>query len=161
MAKNIPLSTIGVKIGYATEATAGAGTVPTSGWTRLHGIYSTPDFNVAPNTADTTSFDNEAYTSKTPLLREMPDNITFGVRFGQEFANEWESLESAYSTAEEAGKEIWFAITIPGYDKAIVFTGKPLPIGLPSMEANNNIDMDVYVTPTSEPKLQSGVTITD
>ena len=57
MAKNIPLSTIGVKISYAVETTAGVR--PTTGYNIIHGLYSTPDFNAAPNTADATSFDNK------------------------------------------------------------------------------------------------------
>ena len=89
MAKNIPLSTIGVKVSYCVETAAGER--PTTNYTHIPGIYSTPDFNIAPSTADTTSFDNLEYTSKTPLLKEIPDTIEFGVRLGQEFVTQWEN----------------------------------------------------------------------
>lgn len=156
MVKNIPLSTIGVKISYAIESTAG--TRPTTGYKKIHGIYSTPDFNVAPSTADATSFDNEEYTQKISLLKEIPDNIEFGVRFGQQFATEWETLMTAYKTAIATSKETWFCIDIEGYDKSIFFTGRPIALGLPSMEANSGIDLTAYVAPTGEPIFETDPT---
>ena len=159
MAKNIPLSTIGVKISYAVETVAG--TRPTSGYTRIHGLYSTPDFNIAPSTADATSFDNEEYTTKIALLKDMPDTIEFGARFGKQFASDWKALVSAHETAKTANKEVWFCIDIPDYDEAIFFTGVPVELGLPSMEANSGIDTTAYVSPTGEPKYETKPTYTE
>lgn len=159
MAKNIPLSTIRVKISYCVETTAG--TRPTQGYTIIPGIYSTPDFNVAPSTADVTSFDNKEYTSKISLLKEIPDNIEFGVRLGQGFVTQWEALVAAYKAGIEAtagAKETWFCINIPGLDKSIYFTGKPIALGLPAMEANSSIDSTAYVAPTSEPVFEDDPT---
>lgn len=153
MAKNIPLSTIGVKVSYAKETVAG--TRPVAGYKVIKGLFSTPDFNVAPNTADVTSFDNVEYTSKIALLKEMPDTIEFGARFGQEFANGWNALMTEYSTAQSSKLEIWFCIDIPGYDKSIYFTGRPIKMGLPAMEQNSAIDTTVYVAPTSEPEYEA------
>lgn len=149
MAKNIPLSTIGVKVSYAVETSAG--TRPTSDFVKLHGIYSTPDFNASPSTADATSFDNLEYTTKISLLKDIPDNLEFGVRLGQAFVTEWEALMSAYETGIKDSKETWFCIDIDGLDKSIYFTGKPIALGIPSMEANSGIDMTVYISPTGEP----------
>lgn len=156
MAKNIPLSTIGVKVSYCVETTAG--TPPTTGYTHIPGIYNTPDFNVAPSTADATSFDNEEYTSKISLLKEIPDNIEFGVRLGQEFVTQWEALILAYETGIAASKETWFCIDIPGLDKSIYFTGRPIKLGLPAMEANSGIDSVAYVAPTGEPTFKDDPT---
>ena len=159
MAKNIPLSTIGVKVSYCVETTAGDR--PTQGYTIIPGIYSTPDFNVAPSTADVTSFENREYTSKLPLLKEIPDTIEFGVRLGQGFVTQWETLVAAYKAGIEAtagAKETWFCINIPGLDKSIYFTGKPIALGLPAMEANSSIDSTAYVAPTSEPVFEDDPT---
>lgn len=162
MAKNIPLSTIGVKISYAVETTAG--TRPTTGYKHIQGIYSTPDFNAAPNTADATSFDNEEYTTKISLLKEIPDNLEFGARMGQTFVDEWATLMSAYKTGIEttAGAlETWFCIDIKGLDKSIYFTGKPIALGIPSMEANSGIDITAYISPTGEPTFAEYPTYTE
>lgn len=156
MAKNIALSTIGVKISYAVEASAG--TRPTSGYKRIHGLYSTPDFNAAPSTADVTSFDNEEYTSKIALLKDIPDNIEFGARFGQTFYDEWTALCTAYDSAKEANKEVWFCIDIPDFTKSIYFTGRPIKLGIPAMEANSGIDGSAYVAPTGEPVFEADPT---
>lgn len=149
MAKNIPLTTIGVKVSYCVETTAG--TRPTTGYTVLHGIYSTPSFNISPSTSDATDFGNTEYTTKLRLLKEMPDNIEFGIRFGQHIADQWTTLVSAYETGIEKSQETWFCIDIPGYSKSIFFTGTPSKLGLPEMQANSGIDTSVYVTPTGEP----------
>lgn len=162
MAKNIPLSTIGVKVSYAVETTAG--TRPITGYKRLHGLYSTPDFNIAPSTADATSFDETTYTYKITLLREMPDTVSFGVRFGQTFAEEWATLLSEYKAGIESSptpKETWFCIDIEGYNKSLYFTGKPLDLGLPAMEANSGIDHTAYIAPTSEPTQADDPTYTN
>ena len=156
MAKNIPLSTIGVKVSYCVETAAGER--PSANYTHIPGIYSTPDFNIAPSTADTTSFDNLEYTSKTPLLKEIPDTIEFGVRLGQEFVTQWEALIEAYTTAIAANKETWFCIDVPGLTKSIYFTGRPLTLGLPAMEANSGIDSSAFVAPTGEPTFSSDPT---
>lgn len=154
---NIPLSTIGVKIGYKVETSSDAkdGKTPAKGeYTRIHGIYSTPDFNAAPNTADATSFDNKEYTTKISLLKEIPDNLEFGVRLGQEFVTEWGNLIQAYETGiktQSGALETWFVIDIDGLNKSIYFTGKPISLGIPAMEANSGIDITAYISPTGEP----------
>lgn len=154
MAKNIALTTIGVRIGYKVETSDDArdGKTPAKGeYTRIHGLYSTPEFNSAPNTKDASSFDNEVYTTKLPLLREIPDTLEFGVRLGQLFVDEWETLISAYDTGIESDYETWFVIDIKGLDRSIYFTGKPLELGIPSMDANDGIDSTAYISPTGEP----------
>ncbi len=150
MVRNIPLSTIGVKVSYCIEAAAG--TRPKQGYTVLDGVYSTPSFNISPSTADATSFANKEYTTKIQLLKEMPDNIEFGIRFGQKIATQWETLVSAYEDGIASGKETWFCIDIPGYSKSIFFTGRPSKLGMPEMTANSGIDTSVFVTPTGEPE---------
>lgn len=158
MAKNIPLSTIGVRIGYKVEASSDTrdGKTPAIGkYTRIHGLYSTPDFNSAPSTADATSFDNEEFTTKISLLKDIPDNLEFGVRLGQTFVDEWDALLNAYKAGignkDNGPFETWFVIDIDGLNKSIYFTGKPIALGMPSMEANSGIDMTAYISPTGEP----------
>lgn len=148
---NIPLSTIGVEILYAVESKAGTRPTSRSAYTNIHGLYSTPDFNSAPSTADATSFDNKEYTTKIALLKDIPDNLEFGARLGQEFVTEWEALISAYNTGIKDNKETWFCIDIPGLNKSIFFTGKPVALGIPAMEANSGIDIPAYISPTGEP----------
>lgn len=167
---NVPLTSIGLYVGYAALTTATTGTIAdvttSTTFTALPGLYSTPDFNVAPSTADATSYDETVYTAKVTLLREMPDNISFGARYGKEIITAWDKAVSDYKDAST--KAMWFVIAIkdpssttPTFDNALFFRGRPLERGLPSTEANSGIDFDLYVAPESEPtagKLDMGTT---
>lgn len=153
---NIPLTTIGVKVSYCVETTSG--TRPTSGYIHIPAISSTPDMNPAPNTTDVTTFDNTEYTSKIALLKDMPDNIELVAKFGQAFADAWETLVSAYNVGKLTDKATWFCIDIPNYDKSAYFSGIPSNLGMSALETNASIDHTVFITPTSEPVYASDPT---
>lgn len=151
MAKNIPLTSIGLKIGWAVETTAGER--PTEGYKRIHGLYSTPDLNIAPSTADATSFDDTLFTRKIDLLPEIPDTMDYGVRYGKQFKKDWDALCDAYDTAKKSGKEIWFVEDVPDdgdaeFENAYFYTGKPLRMRKPVFEANSGVDTTAYIVYT-------------
>lgn len=151
MDKNIPLTSIGVKVSWAVEAVAG--TRPTTGYKRIHGLFSTPDLNIAPSTADATSFDDTQFTRKIDLLPEIPDTIDYGARYGKQFKKDWDAVCDAYDTAKKSGKEIWFCEDIPDdedsdFNNAYFYTGKPLRVKKPALEANSGIDTTAYVVYT-------------
>lgn len=148
---NIALTSIGAKVSYCVETTEN--TRPTADYIHISGIRSTPDFNIAPSTGDGTTFENERYTTKVPLLREMPDTLEFNAILGQEFFDKWAELVSAFDTAKTAKKQVWFCIDIKGLDKSIYFTGEPIEMGIPAMEQNSVIECPVYIVPTGEPVL--------
>lgn len=153
---NIALTSIGVKVSYCVETTEGQR--PTTDYVHIAGLRSTPDFNIAPSTGDGTTFENEKYTTKVPLLREMPDTLEFNAVLGQEFFDNWSTLVSASKTGRESGKQTWFCIDIKGLDKSIYFTGEPIDMGIPAMEQNSVIECPVYIVPTGEPVLSTDPT---
>lgn len=146
---NIGLTTIGAKVSYAIETKAG--TRPTSDYIHIAGLKSTPDLNIAPSTGDGTTFENEEFTTKIPLLKEMPDTLEFNAVLGQDFYDTWETLVSSTKTALESGLQVWFCIDIKGLSKSIYFTGEPVKMGIPAMEVNSVIECPVYIVPTGEP----------
>lgn len=156
MAEAIPMSTIGVKVSYCIETTAG--TRPTTGYTHIKGIKSTPDMNVAPSTADTTTFDNLEYTTHIDLLKEMPDTLEFNSQFSQELYDTWTAMVTASKEASKTGKRTWFCIDIPTFDKSIYFAGVPSSMGMPAMETNSAIEQTLYIVPTSEPLFEEDPT---
>lgn len=159
MAEAIPMSTIGVKVSYCIETIAG--TRPTTGYTHIKGIKSTPDMNVAPSTADTTTFDNLEYTTHIDLLKEMPDTMEFNSQFSQELYNTWSAMVEASKEARKTSKRTWICIDIPDFDKAIYFAGNPSSMGLPAMETNSAIEQTLYIVPTSEPVFAEKPTYTE
>lgn len=141
MANYTALTTIGVKVGYALETTDG--TRPNTGYKHLKGLRTTPDFNVAPNTADVSTFENVEFTSKVGLLKEAPDNYEFGGVLSQGLGTDWKTLITAYGTG---AKRMWFVIEVPGYDDAMYFSGIPEKLSFPSFEVNNAItDMSLFI----------------
>lgn len=149
----IALTTIGVKIGYAVEVASGGltdhPTVPKTGWKRIKGLKSTPDFNQSPSTADVSTFENIEYTSKVGLLSEAPDSMEFNAVLSQGFADDWEKMLTEYNTnAKAANKRMWYVIEIPGFDQAQYFSGIPDEIKFPAMDVNTAIDnFAVHITP--------------
>ena len=69
MASIINLSTAGVQLAYAVEATAG--TRPSTGFTRIHGIKSTPSLNPAPETIEATTLDETEYKTYVNGLHKL------------------------------------------------------------------------------------------
>lgn len=150
MAKNIPLTTIGVKVSWAVETTAG--TRPTT-FKVIHGIYSTPDLNLAPSTVDVTSFDDTVFTRKAPVLKDIPDNMEYGVKYGKQFKKDWDEMIEAYNTAKKTNLEMWFCEDIPddgdkSFKNAYFYTVIPTAFSKPALEANGAIDTTAYATYT-------------
>lgn len=154
----IDLSTIGARFGYAYETVAG--TKP-SAFTNIPKVKSIPEFNPEPNTGDTTSLNNEEYTSYMPLLKDLGGALGFGIAMTQELLTAWNTMCETTETNEESGKRTWFVVYHPGLDKSIFFPGRPVKLGMPAMEVNSVWDTTVYVTPIDEPAWDVAVRPTD
>lgn len=144
----IALTSIGIKISYATEAIKG--TRPTTGYTVLPDLKSIPDFNPQPNTADATTFDNLEYTSYVKLLKDIGGALEFNANLTQDLYDAWSVMITANNNLTD-GKQMWYCVDIPKFDKSIFFTGDPSEMGIPSAEANSLLETSVYIVPTSEP----------
>ena len=70
----INLSTLGVQLHYAVEAEKGV--MPTTGFTRIYGIKSTPSLNPAPDTIETTTLDETEYKTYVDGLKEWGIRVT-------------------------------------------------------------------------------------
>ena len=145
----IALSTIGIKVSYAVETTAG--TRPTTGYKHIPDLKSIPSINPAPNTADATTFDNLEYTSYVQLLKDIGGALEISANFTQELFETWDEMVTAYETAIAEGKETWFCFDIPGFDKAAFITVQPARMGIPEASANALLETTVFITPTGEP----------
>ena len=145
----IDLSTAGVQLLYAAETTAG--TRPTTGYTRIKGIKSTPSLNPAPDTLETTTLDELEYKTYIDGLKDLGGALEFTFNLTEELITNWSTLMTAYTTAKAAGKAIWFEILVPGLTNAFFFTGNPSEMGLPETEVNSVLEITNYITPTNAP----------
>lgn len=149
----IALSTIGIKVSYAVETTAG--TRPTTGYTHIPDLKSIPSINPEPGTEDATTFDNLEYTSYIETLKDLGGALEISANFTQELFDIWETMVDAYDEAIATGKRTWFAFDIPNFDKAAFLPVTPSRMGIPEAEANALLETSVYITPIGEPVFET------
>ena len=145
----INLSTLGVQLHYAVESEKG--TMPTSGFTRIYGIKSTPSLNPAPDTIETTTLDELEYKTYVDGLKDLGGALEFTFNLTQELTEKWDALMDAYEAAKVEGKRTWFAIVIPGLTDAFYFPGNPSAMGLPETSVNAVLEITNYITPVGAP----------
>lgn len=155
----IALSTIGIKVSYAVEATAG--TRPTTGYKHIPDLKSIPSINPAPNTADATTFDNLEYTSYVQLLKDIGGALEISANFTQKLFEVWDGMVDEYETAIGSGKQTWMCFDIPSFEKSAFITVQPARMGIPEASANSLLETTVFITPTGEPVFEADPTYAD
>ena len=145
----IALSTAGVTIGYAVEATAK--TRPTTGYKVIPDIKEVPEMNPEPETMETTTLAETEYKTYIEGLKDLGGALSFLANYTTELETAWSTLMEAYKTAEEAGKAMWFEVKHPKLPKSVFFTGQPSAMGLPAMSVNAVLETNLYITPTNAP----------
>jgi len=145
----INLSTAGVQLLYAVETVSG--TRPTSGYTRIYGIKSTPSLNPAPDTLETTTLDETEYKTYIDGLKDLGGALEFTFNLTEELMTTWQILMDAYEAGKLVNKATWFAIVVPDLTKAFFFTGNPSEMGLPETDVNSVLEITNYITPTNAP----------
>lgn len=146
----INLSTAGVQLQYAVESTAG--TRPTTGYTRIKGIKSTPSLNPSPDALETTTLDELEYKTYIDGLKDVGGAIEFTFNLTEELMTAWDTLMTAYETGKTTGKATWFTIVVPGLTDSFYFTGNPSAMGLPETSVNSVLEITNYITPTNAPE---------
>ena len=145
----INLSTLGVQLHYAVETKAGD--MPTTGYTRIYGIKSTPSLNPAPDTIETTTLDELEYKTYVDGLKDLGGALEFTFNLTQELTEKWDELMDAYEAGKAEGLRTWFAIVIPGLTDAFYFAGNPSAMGLPETSVNAVLEITNYITPVGAP----------
>lgn len=137
-------SNAGIKVLYAVESSSGSR--PTSGYTQIPGIKSTPDFNPQPSTLQVTDLSDTEYHRYIPALKDTSGASAFGANFTTEFKTAWDAMCSAYETGLAASKATWIEIKIPNYD-SFYFSGAPVKLGLSAQEVGNVFEGNAFFTP--------------
>lgn len=145
----IALSTAGVTVGYAVEATAG--TRPTTGYTVIPDIKEVPEMNPEPETLESTTLAETEYKTYIEGLKDLGGALSFLANFTTELEEVWDELVTEYKTAKAADKSVWFEVKHPGLEKSVFFTGQPSAMGLPAMSVNAILETNLYITPTNAP----------
>ena len=149
MNSRIDLSTIGVQLHYAVESTAGER--PTSGYTRIYGIKSTPSLNPAPDALETTTLDELEYKTYIDGLKDLGGSLEFTFNLTSTLIEIWDDLMTAYETGRASNLRTWFAIVVPDLEEAFYFPGNPSAMGLPETSVNTVLEITNYITPVGAP----------
>lgn len=145
----VNLSTAGIHMYYAVEATAGTRPLAMSDYTDLEGVKSTPSLNPSPETLETTSLNETDYKTYIDGLKDLGGALEFTFNLTNDLITKWDSLMTAYQTGKAAGKATWFVIVVPGLTNAYYFEGNPSAMGLPEASVGSVLEITNYITPTS------------
>ena len=149
----IYLSTLGVKLKYAVEATAGTRPTLSSAYTELEGVKTIPSMNPSPDTLETTTLNETEYKTYIPGLKDLGGALSFTFNLSQDLQDKWDTLMTAYETgiASSPAKNTWFLIEIPGITKGLYFKGQPSAMGLPELDVNSVAEIEMSITPLAAP----------
>ena len=147
----INLSTAGIHLYYAVEATAGTRPTSKSDYTDLVGVKSIPSMNPAPETLETTDLNQTEYKTYIDGLKDLGGALEFTFNLTQALVTMWEELMEAYETAKQTNKATWFLIDIPGLTEGLYFPGNPSSMGIPEAAVSSVLEITNYITPTGAP----------
>ena len=147
----INLSTAGIHLYYAVEATQGTRPTTKSDYTDLIGVKSIPSMNPAPETLETTDLNQTEYKTYIDGLKDLGGALEFTFNLTQDLVTMWGELMEAYETAKETNKSTWFLIDIPGLTEGLYFTGNPSNMGIPEAAVSSVLEITNYITPTGAP----------
>lgn len=154
------LTTIGVKVGYAVETTAG--TKPTA-FTWLKRCKAISGIELTTDKIDLTALEDKIKQYAQGAADTGGDwALTFGMN--DDVITALTAMRSAYETGKTAGKATWFDVWFPGLEKSFFIIAEPGMIPMPDVSVgsaaeikiNNTINeykgLDAAVEPTEAGK---------
>ena len=148
---SIRMSTAGISISYAVEATAGTKPTAASAYTKIPEVKEIPEINAEPSTLETTTLDETEYKTYIPGLKDLGGALGLTVNMTQDFKTAWDALVTASETGKAANKATWFVIQIPNITEAVYFKAEPSPLGFGGAAVDEVAETTVYITPGSAP----------
>ena len=139
----LEFNTIGVKLKYAVEASAG--TRPTSNYTEIPDIKSTPAIDINPNKLQVTNLTDQ-YHRYIDGVKDVGDSFDFTANLTANLKSKWASCVTAAASAYASGKSTWFEISIPNFD-SFYFAGKPSELGVNEMSVDAVIESTLHIVP--------------
>lgn len=140
MANVQDISSIGVKVGIAIEETAG--TMPEVGYTFIPKVYELPDLDFAPDSIDTTTFDNLEYKSSIEGLKDTGGVLSLTANYTESGVKLWD----AQCAKETEGKNNWLVVYIPKIKTQYFIPINAIPTGLPTIPLNDRVTIGYRFT---------------
>lgn len=148
------LSTAGMTLSYAIEATAGTRPTAASAYTVVPEVKVTPSTNPEPNGIDVTDLAEPEFIRYIAGLKDLGGVLSFTANLTEDLIAVWNTtLITAYEAAIAEGKATWFCIKHPHLDEAVFFEGEPVPLGFNENTVNSALETTLYVAPQSAPQM--------
>lgn len=145
----IELSTAGILVKWAVEATAG--TRPTTGYAALKGIKSIPEFGGEPNQLDCTPLEETDWHRYIPGLKDAGGSVGLTVNDYDDFRTSWNAMMTAWETGKASGKALWIEYYVPGLTSAskpsFYYSATPSDLGFGGAEVDSVYENTAYLTP--------------
>lgn len=138
-------STVGMKVFYSVETTAGTRPTAASAYTQIPGIKEIPGLGEEATAIDVTPLEELNFMQYVAGLKDTGGNIAFVANNTNAFQTAWSTLVDAYQTGVAADKNTWFCITHPNLENAFYFTGEPVNLGLSAASVNEALNANANV----------------
>lgn len=138
-------STLGMKVYYSVESTAGTRPTAQSAYTEIVGIKEIPSLGEEASAIDVTPLAETDFRQYVAGLKDSGGTITFTANNTNEFQTAWTTLVSAYATGIASSKNTWFCIIHPQLTNAFYFTGEPVALGLSGASVNEALNLGANV----------------
>lgn len=149
----IVATTIGTRVYYGFETTAGVRPTSLSEYTLLEDCTSHPDFNPEREQIETTTLKEENNKTYTYGLRDF-GTMEFGFNLTQDtldlFLAQGTGILDLYKTNMEAGKRLWLVVDIRNVNKSYFIPVEPQDFGLPEGTVNTKYELTVRFTATGD-----------
>ena len=139
----LEFNTIGVKLKYCVETTSG--TRPTTGYTQIPDIKSTPSIDINPNKLEVTNLEDE-YRRYIDGVKDVGDSFDFTANLTADLKTKWAALVSAAKSGAASSLKTWFEICIPNFD-SFFFAGIPTELGVNELGVDAVIESTLHVVP--------------
>ena len=139
----LEFNTIGVKLGYKVEASAGSR--PTSGYVNIPDLKTIPGAELTPSKLEVTNLVDKYRRFITGVL-DAGDSFDLTANLTASLKTVWASLVSAADAAWASGKSTWFEISIPNFD-SFFFAGIPTEMGFNEMGVDAVAEASLHIIP--------------
>ena len=139
----LEFNTIGVKIGYVVETSAG--TRPISGVVNIPDIKTIPGMELTPSKLEVTNLVDKYKRFITGVM-DAGDDIALTANLTASLKSVWASLVSLAASKWSSGFSTWFEISIPGFD-SFWFAGIPTEMGFNEMGVDAVAEASLHIIP--------------
>lgn len=135
-------STLGMKVYYSVESTAGTRPTALSAYTEIVGVKEIPSIGEEASAIDVTPLAEPTggYRQYVAGLKDTGGTVALTANNTDAFQTAWATLVSAYATGQASNKDTWFCIVHPNLAKAFYFTGEPVSLGFSGASVNEALN---------------------